>query len=72
MQLIGFNYKAAIGEPLTIMLKNYLLSMAPEPQKNKSIEAILTPELVEVLKNKSAYENLRHLMGDSNTNKKAR
>lgn len=26
MQLIGFNYKAAIGEPLTLMLKNFLLS----------------------------------------------
>lgn len=25
MQLLGFNYKAAIGEPLTLMLKNFIL-----------------------------------------------
>ena len=29
MQLIGFNYKATIWEPLTIVLKNLILSKAP-------------------------------------------
>lgn len=31
MQLLGFNYKVAIGEPLTLMLKNFILSKVAEP-----------------------------------------
>ena len=61
MQLIGFNYKSAIGEPLTLMLKNFILSKVTEPDALKFIEKIVTPEMVEILKNKIAFENFKNI-----------
>ena len=63
MQLLGFNYKAAIGEPLTLMLKNFILSKVSEPDPFKVFNKIVTPEMVEILKNKTAYENFRQITG---------
>lgn len=63
MQLIGFNYKTAIGEPLTPMLKNFLLSKVKEPDSVSMFEKVLTPELVEILKDDTAYENFRGILG---------
>ena len=63
MQLIGFNYKTAIGEPLTLMLKNFLLSKVEEPDSVSMFEKVLTPELVEILKDDTAYENFRGILG---------
>lgn len=63
MQLLGFNYKAAIGEPLTIMLKNYILSKVVDLDSIDSFGKILTPEMVEVLKNKNAFDNLQKIIG---------
>lgn len=62
MQLIGFNYKAAIGEPLTLMLKNFLLSKVKEPDSVSMFEKVLTPELVEILKDDTAYKNFREIL----------
>ena len=61
MQLIGFNYKSAIGEPLTLMLKNFILSKVTEPDNLKTFEKIITPEMVEILKNDTAYENFKEI-----------
>ncbi|WP_205134124.1 hypothetical protein [Anaerotignum lactatifermentans] len=61
MQLIGFNYKAAIGEPLTLMLKNFILSKVKEPDSLKAFERLITPEMVEILKDDTAYENFKHI-----------
>lgn len=61
MQLIGFNYKSAIGEPLTLMLKNFILSKVTEPDSLKAFEKIVTPEMVEILKDNTAYENFRQI-----------
>lgn len=61
MQLIGFNYKSAIGEPLTLMLKNFILSKVTEPDALKFIEKMVTPEMVEILKNKTAFENFKSI-----------
>lgn len=61
MQLIGFNYKSAIGEPLTLMLKNFILSKVTEPDALKFIEKMVTPEMVEILKNKIAFENFKNI-----------
>lgn len=61
MQLIGFNYKSAIGEPLTLMLKNFILSKVVEPDSLKAFEKMMTPEMVEILKNKTAYENFKEI-----------
>lgn len=63
MQLIGFNYKTAIGEPLTLMLKNFLLSKVEEPDSVSMFGKVLTPELVEILKDDTAYENFREILG---------
>lgn len=63
MQLIGFNYKTAIGEPLALMLKNFLLSKVKEPDSVSMFEKVLTPELVEILKDDTAYENFRGILG---------
>ena len=63
MQLIGFNYKSAIGEPLTLMLKNFILSKVTEPDSLKTFEKVVTPEMVEILKDDTAYENFLKIMG---------
>ena len=63
MQLLGFNYKAAIGEPLTLMLKNFILSKVAEPDSVMTLHKIVTPEMVEILKDKIAYENFKEITG---------
>lgn len=63
MQLLGFNYKTAIGEPLTLMLKNFILSKVTEPDSLMVLQKIVTPEMVEILKNKTAYENFKQITG---------
>lgn len=65
MQLLGFNYKEAIGEPLTMMLRNLLLSKVVEPDSLKPLERLITPEMVQILKDDQAYENFCRLTGRS-------
>ena len=69
MQLLGFNYKSAIGEPLTLMLRNFILSKVVEPDSLKTFEKMVTPEMVEILKDDTAYANFKKIMGmDNNLN----
>lgn len=63
MQLLGFNYKAAIGEPLTLMLKNFILSKVTEPDSLMALQKIITPEMVDILKDETAYENFKQITG---------
>lgn len=63
MQLLGFNYKAAIGEPLTLMLKNFILSKVIEPDSLIALQKIVTPEMVEILKDETACENFKQITG---------
>ncbi|MGN9060540.1 hypothetical protein ACTM96_13625 [Mediterraneibacter faecis] len=65
MQLLGFNYKAAIGEPLTLMLKNFILSKVTEPDSLLALQKMVTPEMVEILKDQTAYENFKQITGIS-------
>lgn len=58
MQLLGFNYKAAIGAPLTLLLQRLILSKMPQQPAFKDV---LTSDLVEVLKNKVAFENFKEM-----------
>lgn len=67
MQLLGFNYKAAIGEPFTLMLKNFILSKVVEPDSILALQKIITPEMVEILKDETAYENFKKITGLQNT-----
>jgi len=61
MQLIGFNYKSAIGEPLTVILKNFILSKVKELDNLKTFEKIITPEMVEILKSNTAYGHFKEM-----------
>lgn len=54
---LGFNCKAAIGEPLTLMLCNFILSKVADPDALDSFQKVVTPEMVEILKDNTAYEN---------------
>lgn len=63
MQLLGFNYKAAIGEPLTLMLRNFILSKVANPDELSLFQKVVTPEMVEILKNETAYNNFRQIAG---------
>lgn len=63
MQLLGFNYKAAIGEPLTLMLRNFILSKVADPDALNSFKKVVTPEMVEILKDNTAYENFKQITG---------
>lgn len=64
MQLLGFNYKDAIGLPLTTMLKNFILSKIVNLDDNFMVK-VLTPQMVEILKNKTAYDNFRQLVKEN-------
>lgn len=66
MQLLGFNYKSAIGEPLTLMVRNLILSKVVEPDSLKTFEKIVTPEMVEILKDDKAYNNFKKITGIGN------
>lgn len=68
MQLLGFNYKKAIGEPLTKIVSNFILSKAPSADKMEDFQKFMTPEMVEVLKDDTAYKNLKEI-ADQNNNK---
>ena len=43
------------------MLKNFILSKVTEPDNLKTFEKIITPEMVEILKNDIAYENFKEI-----------
>lgn len=55
LQLLGFDFKSAIGEPLTELLRNLILSKTIS--NNTNMTEIITPEVVELLKNKNAFDN---------------
>ncbi|WP_304677360.1 hypothetical protein [uncultured Lactobacillus sp.] len=62
MQLLGFNFKIAIGEPLTNMLKNFINSKSPASNQYEIFDKFIMPEMVEILKNETAYNNLKNMM----------
>ena len=63
MQLLGFNFKYAIGEPLTMLIRNMIMSRVKETDSLKAFKSFTTPEMVEILKNDTAFSNLRRLAG---------
>lgn len=40
MQLIGFNFRRAIGEPLTILVERLILSRVPAPERSADLQAL--------------------------------
>lgn len=63
LQLLGFDFKSAIGEPLTLLIKNLILSKSNI--NDLKVKETLTPEMVEVLKNKNAFDNFYKLLKNS-------
>lgn len=60
MQLLGFNYKKAIGEPLTNLLKVFIESKMPTDNKT-NFEYIL--KMLDIAKDKEATERYLKLIG---------
>jgi uncharacterized protein YjgD (DUF1641 family) len=40
MQLVGFNFRRAIGEPLTTLIERLILSRVPPPDKTAELQAL--------------------------------
>ena len=60
MQLIGFNYKHAIGEPLTLLCRKYIESNIPMDSK---INVDYTMAMATLAKDKEATKRFYNLLG---------
>lgn len=68
MQLLGFSFKKAFGEPLTELARNAILSRIPSLDKSTEYKMLITQREIEYLKvaqDKEAYERLMELFGKS-------
>lgn len=65
LQLVGFNFKQAIGEPLTLWLQKLIASKIPtDPQSNleyNKLATILSTEVLKVAQNQDASDRLERL-----------
>lgn len=68
LQLIGFNYKKAIGEPLTHLVSSFIESKAPKDSTPRVDQNEVLIAMVELAKDKEAFERLKEMMGWSNAN----
>lgn len=62
LQLLGFNFKQAIGEPLTILVNKLIISNAPDlSEKTKELEILNAKrelEYFKILQDEDAYNRL--------------
>lgn len=62
LQLLGFNFKQAIGNPLTVLVQNLILSQAPDNSEKAKELALLEQkkdlELYKVLQDENAFNRL--------------
>lgn len=65
LQLVGFNFKKAIGEPLTLLLQKFITSKVPaDPQSNleyTKLVVTLNTEALKVAQDKDASDRLERL-----------
>jgi hypothetical protein len=65
LQLVGFNFKQAIGEPLTLWLQKLITSKIPtDPQSNleyNKLAVMLSTEALKVVQDKDTSERLEQL-----------
>ncbi len=67
LQLVGFNFKQAIGEPLTVLIKRMIESKTPTNDAEQRRLSTLNSNLsIEISKDKEAYERLMVLIGRGN------
>ena len=65
-QLIGFNFKAAIGQPLTELTERAILAKVPTPATTDRIAALAAERelaVIELVQNPEAYARMRKLYG---------
>lgn len=64
MQLIGFNFKKAIGEPLTVLLSRMIESKIPESDLElKRLNLINSNLSIEISKDEDSYKRFLKLIG---------
>lgn len=70
MQLLGFNFKQAIGVPLTRLLSDYISSQSPTAKKQNAQHEFLSLQLkmMEIAQDPESYERYLHLAGNGTTN----
>lgn len=65
LQILGFNYRAAIGEPLTLLLRSFILAKSNEVdqrQKELKIEELqFQKELLRTINDHDAYERYKEI-----------
>jgi hypothetical protein len=66
LQLVGFNFKQAVGEPLTLLLQKFILSKVPiDPQSNAEyakLSMAFNLEVAKIAQDKDATERLGRVM----------
>lgn len=68
MQLMGFNFRRAIGEPLTELLSRLILAQSPDPGRAAELQVLNARReiaLFEVAKDPQALERLKAIIGGS-------
>lgn len=65
LQLLGFNFKQAIGEPLTVLLRNFILGHAVDADSDRLRELQIEQnmELAKVCRDQKAYNRWQTLTG---------
>lgn len=67
LQLVGFNFKRAIGEPLTLLLQKLIIAQIPQDSQSQlelaRLNTALSIEVAKIAQNKSATERWKHLRG---------
>ena len=67
LQLLGFNYKRAIGEPLTLLLQKLITSISrPDPQliaENNRLNLETSLALANIAQDEKASERLKQVLG---------
>lgn len=67
LQLLGFNYKRAIGEPLTLLLQKLITSISrPDPQlaaENNRLNLETSLAMANIAQDEEASERLKRVLG---------
>lgn len=67
LQLVGFNFKQAIGEPLTTLIRSMIESKTPtNDMEQRKLSTINSNLSIEISRDKEAYGRLMKLIGRSN------
>lgn len=69
LQLIGFNFKKGLGEPLTDLLSSFIKSQQPSKSENKSELQYITKEheleIAKMINDEEAYERYKEIMNQN-------